>query len=181
MDVISFREAKPSDAGPLGVLHVTSWRETYAGLLPSQLLDGLSAEARSKMWRAVLEDPATYYGTRVFVAESDGKMVGFGACGDQRDQALKERGFDGEVGAIYVLQSHQRAGVGSSLMRLMAQDLLDQGRTAATLWVLRENAPARLFYEQLGGALAGEKSDEQSGVTMPEVAYGWRDLFPLVR
>jgi len=181
MGVISFREAKSSDAGRLGVLHVTSWRETYAGLLPSQILDGLSAEARSTMWRAILEDPANCGGTGVFVAESDDKIVGFGACGDQRDPALKGRGLDGEVRAIYVLQSHQRAGVGSSLMSLMAQDLLGRGRTAATVWVLRENAAARLFYERLGGALASEKSDELSGVTVFEVAYGWSDLFALVR
>ena len=181
MGVISFREAKSSDAGRLGVLHVTSWRESYAGLLPGPILDGLSAEARSNMWRAILEDPAKYGGTGIFVAESDDKIVAFGACGDQRDPALKARGFDGEVGAIYVLQSHQRAGVGSSLMSLMAQSLLDHGRTAATLWVLRENASARLFYERLGGALASEKSDQLSGVTVFEVAYGWRDLFALVR
>jgi len=181
MDAISFRQAKSSDAAALGVLHVASWRETYAGLLPGQLLDGLSAEARSAMWSAILDDPATYGGTAVFVAESEGKIVGFGACGDQRDEALGERGFDGEFGAIYVLQSHQRAGVGSSLMSLMAQNLLDQGRRAATLWVLRENASARLFYERLGGALAGEKAEEQSGMMATEVAYGWSDLSPLVR
>ncbi len=32
MDAISFREAKSSDAAALGVLHVTSWHETYAGI-----------------------------------------------------------------------------------------------------------------------------------------------------
>lgn len=181
MDAISFREAKPGDAAALGALHVASWRETYAGLLPSQLLDGLSAEARSAMWSAVLDDPATWGGTAVFVAESEGRMVGFGACGDQRDEALRKQGFDGEIGAIYVLQSHQRAGVGSALMSLMAQNLLDQGRTAATLWVLRENVSARSFYERLGGAPAGEREDEQPGVMVTELAYGWSDLSALVR
>ena len=181
MDAISFREAKSGDAAALGRLHVASWRETYAGLFPRQLLDGLSAEARSAMWSAILDDPAASGGAAVFVAESEGRIVGFGACGDQRDEALKERGFDGEVGAIYVLRSHQRAGAGRTLMSLMARNLLDRGRTAATLWVLRENASARSFYERLGGALAGEKADEQSGAMVTEVAYGWSDLSLLVR
>jgi hypothetical protein len=97
MDAISFREAKPDDAVAIGLLHVASWRETYAGLLPARVLDGLSAQARSAMWRAVLDDPAGYGGTAVFVAECDGRMIGFGACGDQRDEGLRKRGFDGET------------------------------------------------------------------------------------
>jgi ribosomal protein S18 acetylase RimI-like enzyme len=181
MDAIRFREATPGDAAAIGVLHVASWRETYAKLLPGQLLDGLSAEARSAMWRAVLDDPAAFGGTAIFVAESEDGIVGFGTCGDQRHEALRERGFDGEIGAIYFLQSHQRGGLGSALMRLLAQRLLDRGRRTASLWVLRENAPARSFYERLGAVLAGEKAEEESGVLVTEVAYGWSDLSALAR
>jgi GNAT superfamily N-acetyltransferase len=181
MDAISFRQAKSSDAAAIGALHVASWHQTYAGLLPDQLLDGLSAEARSAMWRAILDDPAAHGGAAVFVAESEGGIVGFGACGDQRDEALRARGYGAEFGAIYVLQSHQHAGAGRALMCLMAQHLLDQGRTGAALWVLRENAPARAFYERRGGALAGEKAEEQAGVMLTEVAYAWSDLSSLVR
>ena len=181
MGAVSFREAKSSDAAALGELHVASWRESYAGLLPDHLLDALSAEARSAMWGAILSDPATSGGTTVFVAESEGGIVGFGACGSQRDEALKAEGFDGEIGAIYVIRSHQRAGVGNSLMRLMSRKLLDEGRRAAALWVLRENVSARTFYERLGGALVGDRKYEDSGAMLAEVAYGWRDLSALVR
>ena len=181
MGAISFREAKSSDAAALGKLHVASWRESYAGLLPDHLLDGLSADARSAMWSAILSDPAMFGGTTVFVAESEGEIVGFGACGSQRDEALKGKGFDGEIGAIYVLRSHQRAGLGNSLMSLMSRKLLDEGRRAAALWVLRENLPARTFYECLGGVVVGERNDEESGTMLAEVAYGWSELSALVR
>lgn len=181
MDAISFREAKSGDAAALGQLHVASWREAYAGLLPDDLLAGLSAQARSAMWGAVLNDPAAFGATTVFVAESESGIVGFGACGGQRDEALKEEGYDGEFGAIYVLRSHQRAGVGNSLMRLMSRRLLDQGRRAAALWVLRENVAARAFYQRLGGAVVGERQFEESGALLAELAYGWRDLSALAR
>lgn len=180
MDAISFREAKLGDLAALGELHVASWRESYAGLLPDSLLDGLSAEARSAMWSAVLSDPEAFGGTTVFVAESAGEIVGFGTCGSQRDEAQKGEGFDGEIGALYVLRSHQRAGVGHALMRLMSRKLLDEGHRAAALWVLRENLPARAFYERLGGVVVGERTDEESGAVMVEVAYGWSDLSVLV-
>jgi ribosomal protein S18 acetylase RimI-like enzyme len=181
VDSIRFREAKPGDAGALGTLHVASWRESYAGLLPEALLAGLSADARAALWGAVLEDPAAFGGAAVLVAESAGGIVGFGACGGQRDEALTGDGFDGEVGAVYVLRSHQRAGVGQSLMRLMARRLLDQGRRGAALWVLRENIAARAFYERLGGAVVAERKAEESGAVLTEVAYGWSDLSALVR
>jgi ribosomal protein S18 acetylase RimI-like enzyme len=177
--MISFREAAPGDAAAIGALHVASWRETYGGIIPDQLLNNLSVEERSAMWSAVLNGSATWDGLAVFVAESAGEIVGFGACGGQRDEALKDRGFDGEFGAIYVLRSHQQAGVGKSLMSLMAGRLLGQGRSAAALWVLSENVPARAFYERLDGVEVGQREEEQSGVTLAEVAYGWSDLSSL--
>jgi ribosomal protein S18 acetylase RimI-like enzyme len=175
MAAISFRQATSSDAAAIGALHVASWRETYAGILPDDVLNGLSADERSDMWRDVLNDPAMFGGAAVFVAEGDAEIVGFGACGGQRDEGLKEQGFAGEIGAIYVLRSHQRAGVGKALISLMAGKLIDQGRSAASLWVLRDNLGARSFYERLGGALVGERVEEQSGVMLAEVAYGWND------
>lgn len=181
METMRFREAVVDDADGIGTLHVNSWQETYSGVLPDALLDGLSAEARSAMWRSVLTDFPASQGAKVFIAEAGSDIVGFGACGDQRDGKLEERGFDGEIGAIYVLKSHQRAGIGIALMRLMAQSLLGRGRKGASLWVLRENQLARAFYERLGGTLIGERVDELSGATVAEIAYGWSDLNALVR
>ena len=47
--------------------------------------------------------------------------------------------------------------------------------------MLRENAAARCFYERLGGIIVCEREEEQSGATLVEVAYGWRDLSLLLR
>jgi ribosomal protein S18 acetylase RimI-like enzyme len=163
MDAIDYREATSSDAAALGRLHVASWREAYAGILPDHLLNGFSVKERSAMWEAILNKSAASGGTAVFVAEGAAEIVGFGACGSQRDAALRTIGFEGEVGAIYVRRSYQRACVGSSLMSLMSQRLLDQGWKAAALWVMRDNSPARKFYERLGGAVVGERSEDTSG------------------
>lgn len=181
MDAMRFRQADVTDADAIGSLHVVSWRETYRGILPEKLLDGLSTEARSAMWRTVLNGSANWDGTNIFVAEIGRDIVGFGACGGQRDRELRKQGFDGEIGAIYVLESQQRAGVGQGLMRLMARSLLGRGRKAASLWVVRENVGARSFYEKLGGTLLGEKIDDLPGASLVEVAYGWSDLGPLAR
>jgi hypothetical protein len=49
-----------------------------------------------------------------------------------------------------------------------------------SLWVLRENAKARRFYERLGGVVVAEKEERRAGGVLVEVAYGWRGLGPLM-
>lgn len=181
MNAIRLRRAAPADAAALGALHVASWHETYAGILPDEMLADLSVEARSAMWGKVLHDPAAFGDTAVFLAEDGNRMIGFGSCGRQRDTTLADAGFSGEIGAIYVLRSHQNRGTGRAILAAMSGFLSALGHEAASLWVLRENGPARTFYEALGGEIIGEKTDEQAEATLIEVAYGWRDLSSLVR
>jgi ribosomal protein S18 acetylase RimI-like enzyme len=181
VNAIELREATQADAAALGALHVASWLEAYSGILPDEMLAGLSIEARAAMWSEILGDPARFGGAVVFVAEDGGRIVGFGSCGRQRDDALAEAGFGGEIGAIYVFRSHQKRGVGCAIMAAMARSLSAAGHEAASLWVLRENVPARAFYEGLGGEIVGEKKDARPEATLIEIAYGWRDLSRLLR
>lgn len=181
MGATRFRGALPSDASALGALHVASWLETYNGILPDELLARLSVDGRAAMWAQTLSDHEGSARSAVWLAEDGQRLVGFGACGAQRDDALAGMGFSGEIEAIYVLRAHQRLGVGRSIISLLAQALLDQGHRAATLWVLRENRAARCFYERVGGVVVGEKKEERLDATLSEVAYGWTDLSGLVR
>lgn len=172
----TLREAVPADAVALGDVHVASWRETYAGLLPDAMLALLSVEARVAMWASVLGDPSASGTVSVIVAEAEDRIVGFGACGRQRDAALAGQGFDGEIGAIYLLRAYQGTGAGRALMGELARALTGAGQSAVSLWVLRENAQARGFYEALGGEVLDERVDDGPDGAIVEVAYGWRDL-----
>ncbi|MDH7974024.1 GNAT family N-acetyltransferase [Sphingomonas sp. AR_OL41] len=176
MGGINLRKATRGDAAALGALHVASWREAYSGIMPDAMLAGISVEARTAMWDEVLGDPEAFGGTSVFVAEDSGRMVGFGSCGGQRDPALARAGFDGEITALYVLRSHQKRGVGRSIMSAMAERLSALGYSGLGLWVLRDNVPARAFYEGLDGTIVGEKSDKRFAGALVEVALGWSDL-----
>ena len=74
-------------------MHVTSWRETYAGLLPDKMLSALSVESRAAAWAKIMQDPgtepATERSTVVHLAEHQGAIIGFGSCGAQRTESLK--------------------------------------------------------------------------------------------
>jgi ribosomal protein S18 acetylase RimI-like enzyme len=176
----SIRIAKAADAAAIAIIHVESWRETYTGIVPDHVLAGLSVNQRTATWHRILCDPTMFYSSPVFVAERRGAIFGFACCGIQRTEALRARGYDGEVSFIHILQSSQRQGFGSALMGAMAQELRRRQLHAASLWVLRENASARDFYERIGGEIVGEKEHVSEHGAFIRVAYGWRNLAELV-
>ncbi|TCU18190.1 GNAT family N-acetyltransferase [Rhizobium sullae] len=167
----TIRVALPSDATAIATVHVASWKETYDGLMPEAILAGLSVTE--------LDQAEPNLGT-TFVAEHDGSIVGFAHGADQRSPSLRDLGFTGEITGIYMLKSIQQQGIGTALMRATAEMLQARHYSAASLWVLRENTVARRFYDGLGGELVGEKEDRRGTMTLVEVAYGWRDLSPLL-
>jgi ribosomal protein S18 acetylase RimI-like enzyme len=72
-----------------------------------------------------------------------------------------------------VLKSDQRRGLGTRLMQTMMSDLADRELLGFTLWVPRENIPARSLYEQLGGKLVGQRDISRAQGKLTEVAYAW--------
>ncbi|WP_062115208.1 GNAT family N-acetyltransferase [Aureimonas sp. AU40] len=178
----SLRPATPEDAEAIAALHVASWRETYAGLLPEAMLAELSVESRAELWRRILAPAHAASGAAVWLAEENekGLLAGFGACGAQRDAELRQTGFDSEIGALYVLRAFQGRGLGRRLMVALAGHLAGSGRSGAALLVLRDNAPARRFYEALGRRMVGERSESGPEGEIVEIAYGWADLQALV-
>ena len=72
-------------------------------------------------------------------------------------------------------------GVGRALLAGAFAALSERGHTRCVIWAHARN-PARFFYEGLGGAMVGERTDTMAGQDVDEVAYAWRDLdAPLVR
>jgi ribosomal protein S18 acetylase RimI-like enzyme len=173
--VIVIRQATIDDAAGIAHVQVDCWRTTYAGLMPDDYLANLSYEEREAMWRRVHGPQSTSF---VYVAEDEaGRIVGFVSGGPQR---LDDLEYDGELHAIYILQEHQGKGIGRRLAETLAQRLAQEGYKSMILWVLKENASARGFYEALGGKLVREGRFEIDGVSVTEVAYGWPDILSLL-
>jgi GNAT superfamily N-acetyltransferase len=161
--------AGPADAVDLGEVHVRSWRESYPGLLPQAYLNGLSSTLHARRFHKQLRTLKA--GEVILIAEDDLGPIGY--C------AGAMSGQTAEVFTLYVLKRAKGQGVGRALLVGAARSFAAQGANRLMLWVLRDNAPARGFYQRLGGVAAETKTEPTAGGVLPQVAYRWDDIADL--
>jgi len=95
------RDARVSDARGIALVHVDTWRSTYAGIVALDNLDKLSYDEREQRWTRNLSDPECGRSRFTLVAEDEkDKIVGFASGGPER---TNDRVYRGELWAIYVL------------------------------------------------------------------------------
>lgn len=137
-------------------MHLTSWRETYAGLLSAAFLDAQDPAEREAMWRRVLDQSPG----RVHVAESAGEVVGFSAV-RRHDDGAAPRPL--ELKVIYLLATHHGTGLGQGLLDAALAD------APAFLWVAEDNPRARAFYRRNGFEPDGARETVEAWENMVEV------------
>ncbi len=146
------RDATIEDAEALGRVHVAAWRAAYRGMMPDAFLDSLDAKARATRWREILSTSAE--DRRRLVAIEGEELVGFAGIGPAR---AGESG--GELYAINLAPSAWGKGIGSVLLASSTSALATLGHREAILWVVRQNARARRFYEREGWSKDGDRRD----------------------
>ena len=160
---MEIRPAVLDDADGIAEVHVRSWQAAYRGLMPQDVLDGLSVEQRAEGWRSIL---GNQQGSRTLVAERDGRIVGWAGFGDARDA---DAPGTGELWGIYALPEAWSSGIGHALIAAVERELADAGHTSAYLWVLDGNERASAFYERHGWAAdGGSKIEERPGLVLDE-------------
>ncbi len=172
---IRIRDAVEADVEGIARAHVQGWRESYKDLLAPEALAGMSVEERIRLWQGAFTHPDPK--ARLLVAEAeDGEIVGFARGGPLRVKASDLLAAETEIYAVYLLDKVKRQGLGRRLMTGVFDHLAAQGFRSAGLWVLRENLPARRFYEALGGRPGPEQSFDLRGQTVTEVAYRFEPI-----
>lgn len=172
---IRIRKAKAADSCGIARVHVDSWRTSYRGVVPGEILSGLSYGERQELWDSILS--LSRSGTRCYVAEAQGpRIIGF-ACGGPVREGCET--YEGEIYTIYLLDEYQRKGLGRRLLLSVAERLFDDGIESFLLWVFKENHAAREFYESMGGELIARKDVKIGSAEVAEVAYGWKNIASL--
>ena len=147
-------------AGSAATFHARMARETYGHIAPHAFMGEEGHRRRVEHWRERLANPAEHQVT-FFVMRGD-NIVGLLDYGPPSDPAFGEAG---EVKRLYLDASCGRQGLGTRLMQLAFDGIIDAGFPSMALGVVRQNAPARAFYAALGGVEAGAYTD--AGPTWP--------------
>ena len=163
------RPARIDDAGAIAEIGVRGWQEAYRGILPGDFLDRLSVTAREVAWRTMLSSDEAG-AAPAWLAERDGRAVGFVASGPPRDEDVPLPAA--EVYAIYVLPDAWRHGAGRALLAAAVEHWRARGTSTIVLWVLEANARGRAFYEAQGWRPDGGRQEiDFGGFSAIEIRY----------
>jgi GNAT superfamily N-acetyltransferase len=141
--MVSLRDATPADALPIATVHVESWQVGYRGLVPDDVLAGLSVATREQWWYETLSAPGT---RSTLLATEAGIVLGFAAIGAGRDGDP----VVGELYAMYLRSTAWGRGVGTLLHAGAMARLGAFGFDRASLWMLAGNRRALRFYRREG-------------------------------
>jgi RimJ/RimL family protein N-acetyltransferase len=166
--MIDIRPLREADADELAALHLAVWRSAYGGLVPESGFATIDLAERAERWRATARGEATPP-RAVLVAEDGGRLIGFVAFGEPRDDDVDGAG---EVLALYVDEAHWGTDVGHRLLSGARAALREQGHERFYLWVLTDNPRARRFYERAGLVHDGTvKTVDLFGTDLPDMRY----------
>ncbi|WP_425435881.1 N-acetyltransferase family protein [Oceanobacillus senegalensis] len=133
------------------VQHVAkiSWNSTYEGIIPVDIQNNFLKDAYScKTMKRRLKH------TTIFVAEVEGKVVGFA------NYSPVSRDGSTILGAIYIYPEYQGMGIGSHFLQKGVEEL---GATKIQLNVEKNNHIGMRFYKKKGFEEVDEYEDELGG------------------
>lgn len=146
------RAPSQADAPEIAELHVSTWREAYAHLLPQGFFDEAHVRGRHEMWARMLADPRPEWAIRV--AERDGEIIGFAFVGPSIGSDAEKLPRERQLYMIYVAAAHHGTGEGQALLDAVLGD------APAMLWVAKENPRAIAFYRRNGFELDGAEQTD---------------------
>ncbi len=149
----SVRLALPAEANEIGEIQVAAWRNSYAGLLPADVLADLNPAQFAAQWRAALIAPGEAR-NRMMVALAGRTLVGFAAITPSDDPDADPR-RDALIAELAVKPEATRAGHGSRLLNAVVDTVRADGFGRVTVWVNATDDVLRAFYTEAGWAPDG--------------------------
>jgi len=160
--IMIIRQATRSDLQDIAAIHIASWKDTYADVMPAEFMMAEIDQALAQHWREI----EIQNGDVVLVAKEDA-LVGFAAVW------CRPLPF---IDNLHVKPSHRSKKLGSALMKALAKELIKKGHKTAYLWVFESNVNAIRFYERLGGTQTEKIHKNIFGYAVPSRKIEWDDL-----
>ena len=146
---VSVRVAWADDATAIAAVQLRTWPETYAGLLPPEVLP-TEVEPLAAAWREALARPADAR-TRVLVALERNRVTGFVLTSAARDPDC-DPVADGELSELTVEPAERGKGHGSRLLQAAVDTLVADRFTRAVAWLVAADDGTRRFLTDAGWA-----------------------------
>ena len=151
--VTAIRQAVPADAEVLAELGAATFVETFGHLYSPEDLQAFLDESHAvAAYAKVLANP----GYALWIAEHEGRAIGYAQAGPCGLPHADVRPEDGELKRLYVRGDAQNGGTGRALMDAAMAWLLRDGPRTLWLSVWSENYGAQRFYARYGFAFASE-------------------------
>jgi ribosomal protein S18 acetylase RimI-like enzyme len=147
---VSVRIAWADDAPALARVQGRAWRDSYAEVLPADVLAAFDPDAVAEVWRQALTRPDDAR-NRVLVALERATVVGFALCSPADDPDC-DPVRDGEVSELTVDPGHRGQGHGSRLLQAAVDTLVADRFTRAVTWSLATDDALRSFLSSAGWA-----------------------------
>lgn len=145
VEQIVFRCARPDDAEMLARARHDAWSTTYRGIYPDEWIDGYDYAAQTARWRAQMQDASQ----EIRLVMDGGTCAGYFSFGAPSYGAYKDFSFC--LNALYLLPPYQRMGLGRRIFEQVCCAARAHGTDRFFCGCNIHNAPARRFYEKMGG------------------------------
>jgi GNAT superfamily N-acetyltransferase len=166
------RPHRRDDADRIAEILAAGWRQSYQHFMPPDFFaPRADPEWRREEIAGWLDEDFNSEGEAIFVAESDGRVIGFihMELGDKGDL-----GATGIVNLLYLDEAAQKRGIGRKLMAEGARWLLETKPGPLVLSAFDGN-PSRFSYDAMGGMAAKRVTSDVCGEPIGSVLYLWPD------
>ena len=168
MNSLIIRPAQDHEHKAIVAVQIQGWQTAYRGIIDDNYLDNISHEDRLLRRLSYIYEKDRFS----LVAEMDEQIVGMIDFGAGNFQTYGT----GEIYALYVDSHHKRRGIGKQLVQKAFGMLNENDLTPTYVIALKENHPARKFYEKLGLTYLCDHISTIGGINYTEVVYGFEKM-----
>jgi GNAT superfamily N-acetyltransferase len=143
------RLATADDVGALARVSRLAYAATYPDIVPADVLSEW-IESAGATWQAAFDGQEPDSPWRPWVAERDGRIVGYATTSPGKDWWLPPIEGSGELTNLYLEPDAIGSGVGSALYDHAVADVRARGFNPFVVWAFRANHRALRFYEGKG-------------------------------
>ncbi|WP_210365414.1 GNAT family N-acetyltransferase [Bacillus sp. REN3] len=153
---ITIRKMQYEDTKQVQRIAKTTWNATYEGIIPLEVQNNfVKSNYSDESMKQRIERSIVY------VAEVEGKVIGFANYSKVRD------GGKVELAAIYIYPEYQGKGIGNALIQQAIKELI--GIKEIYINVEKDNKIGMNFYEAKGFEIVKESDSEFDGHILKQV------------